>query len=109
MKPEQAPGKPLPDNGAKWPRVWLAPKARSLAPGYTMFAHATQTAKDFEAWIPEAQAQADKAEAVAAAFDAVLVQAEKIYQEEIDSDPSDYFYTKRAVMLARESAAGGGT
>lgn len=35
------------------PRVWLAPKARGLKPGYTMFAHAEKTANDFEAWIPE--------------------------------------------------------
>lgn len=41
--------------------------------------------------------------AKAQAFGSVLAAAERIYQEEMDSDPSDYFYTKRAVEEARES------
>lgn len=35
------------------------------------------------------------------AFDAVLEQAQKLYEEEMDSDPSDYFYTRQAVEKAR--------
>lgn len=37
-----------------------------------------------------------------AAFASVLAAAERIYQEEIESDPSDYFFTKKAVEEAKE-------
>lgn len=36
------------------------------------------------------------------AFDAVLREAEIIYQENMESDPSDYFFTRNAVKNAME-------
>ena len=39
---------------------------------------------------------------VSVAFSRVLDAAERIYQEEHESDPSDYFFTKKAIEEARD-------
>jgi hypothetical protein len=67
MKPEQAPGKPLPDNGAKWPEpVWIH-RWRENKKMQWCFSTDGAPSDAYAKYIPEAQAQADKAEAVAAA------------------------------------------
>jgi hypothetical protein len=48
-------------------------------------------------------------EAKESALTAVLDAAQKIYEEDMESDPSDYLYTRKAVEMAKAAAQATGS